>query len=232
MSDVPAGHLRYREIDIPARFIRQATEHIAHTQVRYVTFMFTGEMTEDAICIGVTTRLMLTDQRPKAAPNPAPITATLSEATVLDTVRQHGPMSSQQVSDALGIARGDETKRAKVRRFLSDLVTAKAVRPTGPERYPKYVVTNATMPLRKSRRRRMKRKDITRDIVVEKLRSGQSTSKAIGDALGIPRPDNLVRAKITEIIGQLIATGRVRTTSLTSHGGRVYELLDEVGAMQ
>jgi hypothetical protein len=61
------------------------------------------------------------------------------------------------------------------------------------------------------------------------------SSRKIGDLLGIPRPDNIVRSKITELVRILIQAGRIQQVTVgdrvrDEHGGRLYELVPVVAA--
>lgn len=231
-----------RQIDIPARFIRQATEHIDHTGSRYVTFLFTGEQVMDAICVGVTTRLLITDQRPTAQPvrpvGPIPAgpwtIATLTNEVILSQVQEHGQINVRRIGDNLGIAGSNISLRQRIRRVLAALTAAGAIHKIASDgTVPDYAVTGETptMPLR-TRRRRITRKDITEERVLGIIqKNGRTSSRIIGDIMNIPRGDASVRGKISTVIQDLTKAGRVRITEGTADGGgRLYEMASETVA--
>jgi hypothetical protein len=43
--------------------------------------------------------------------------------------------------------------------------------------------------------------------------------------MGIPRPDAVVRGKITEVIGHLLAEGIIRKTGMYENGGHLYQIV-------
>lgn len=163
MSDAPVGHLRYHEIDIPARFVRQASEHIDHTQARWITFIFTGENTEDAVCVGVTTRLMIADQRPRMRPpqpgapeqpeptakkttktktrkKPSAAEPKLKDITddlILSVISQE-PASTAEICNALGVPTSNVAVRQKIWRIVTKLGEAGVLRREGEERNAKW----------------------------------------------------------------------------------------------
>jgi hypothetical protein len=240
-----------RSIDIPARFIRQAYEHIQRSSNRYVPFRFTGERVEEAVCVGVGAQFLLTDQRPQPeqapAQPPSPFTLqTLTDDVVLGLLRQKTqPQNGRQIGDALGIPTDDISIRQRLRRVLVGLVEDKMLRRSnGPGHFPYYAVTEKakretktetkpeTMPLRPQRGRKITRHDVTEDVLLAQLREKRRiSSRAIGDVLGIPRPDNIVRGKITQLIAKLIKEGQVQHSGMIEPGGgKLYELVDEATA--
>lgn len=255
MSDVPSGHLRYHEIDIPARFIRQASEHIDHTQARWVTFIFTGENTEDAVCAGVTTRLMIADQRPRMARQPQPASEPpepqvkrkrktptaksprlkdISDDMIVAIIRQ-APASTAEICHALGVPTSDVPVRQKIWRVVTKLGATGALGRKGNERNAKWIIAddaaNTTadqpqMPVRHAKRKPT-RKQISEDMVLNTMREGNLTSKTVSDSLGIPRNDVSTRGRVTEHIRHLKDKGTIRRTERMTDGGPVYELYDE-----
>jgi hypothetical protein len=244
MSDIPTGHLRYHEIDIPARFIQQAMEHIDHTQVRYVTLIFAGEMTGDAICVGITTR-----QRPRVVRPDSPQTASetsqtakkpatrvrslnsITDAVVLDVVRQRGPVSTADISVALGVPPKAIPQRQKIWRTVTKLNGLNLIMPsTSAGRAKSWSVTEdaatVRMPLR-PRRKMNSRQQITEEMVLAQFRAGLTTSKAISDAMDLPRQDASLRGRISEIIRNLLIKGVLDKTDKTVDGGPVYQLVTD-----
>ena len=131
-----------RQIDIPARFIRQAMEHIEHAGSRYVTFLFTGEQVIDAICVGVTTRLLITDQR-KAAATAAAVAAvatppddtmwtvaTLTNEVILARVKELGMATVRELGNSMGIPGNAIPQRQRIRRVLQALTDERLIRKT------------------------------------------------------------------------------------------------------
>jgi hypothetical protein len=153
---------------------------------------------------------------------------------VLDVIQNHGPITTKKIGDALEIAGNDAQARQKIRRVLNDLTKNRIVRRTGSNRYPSFVAAErkagTKMPLRTNRTRQVTRNHITEEVVIEQLAAGHITSKAIGDALNIPRPDSIVRSKITEVVGKLIKQNRLKVIEGHPQGGRVYGLVDEASA--
>lgn len=257
MSDVPEQRtLPYHEIDIPARFIRQAYDHIGHTQARYVTFIFTGENTEDAVCNGVSTRLMIADHRPRAVrmpevapddPEPmrkrrthrakASALKDISDEVILGVLRE-GSKSTAEVADTLGIPTSQVPARQKVWRTLTRLHADAILHREGSGRQRNHkwsiadaeaaskVVSEPRMRLRPTKRN-ITRDHITEEVVLGHLREGKLTSKSISDAIGIPRGDASTRGKVTEYIRKLQDKRTIRRTDRTSDGGPIYELIDE-----
>lgn len=239
-----------RPIDIPARFIRQAYELIQRSGTRYVPFRFTGERVGEAVCVGVGGQPLLTDQRPPepaAGPTSTYTVETLTTDVVLGfLLQQQQPMSTRQIGDALGTLSDDVPVRQKLRRVLVGLVDDRMLRRSrGPGHFPHYAITDKakrteerakpdpeSMPLRTPHRRAKTRNDITEDVVVNQIRqTGRISSRGIGDALGIPRPDTSVRGKITERMAKLVKEGRVQDTgTIEPGGGKLYELVEEASA--
>jgi len=228
MSDDPVIPLPPgRAVDIPARFIRQAFEHLQHTGDRYVTFIFAGELVADAVCYGISTQRvppsrMIIDQHLEPTTKPKWTISSITTSVVLEVIREHGPINAKAISDKLGIARGDIPLRQRMRRVLESLVATRVVRRSGSRRFPDYALTRGSRP--KTAESSMQRRDITDEMVLEQLRTGPLTSRDIGDNLGLDRKNNSVRSKITEIIGRLIREDRVRHVSGDKGLGRMYEL--------
>lgn len=232
-----------RQIDIPARFIRQAMDHLEHTASRYVTFLFTGEQVIDAICVGVTTRLLITDQRrggPPAAPPPETATiwtvANLTNEVILAEVRKHGTIDVRGLGNAMGIPGNAIPQRQRIRRVLAALTKERLLRKTSKKgAFPSYTIVGRkssqpppTMPLRPGHR--VTRKDITEEKVMALIPpTGRISARAIGDALNIPRSDASVRGKVSTLILDLVRAGRVRIVedNREEGGGRLYELINE-----
>lgn len=239
MSDDVIGSISYTGIDIPARFIRQAAEHVEHTGSRHVTFLFTGQV-ESAVCIGITTQLRITDQRPR----PPRMTETVETETprevtrdsVLQMIRQNEKINMRSLGDQMGVPRSDTNTRSRIRKHVTALSEDRLIKKTDNTRYPSYAVTrkgsnNTKMSVRSQPPRSINRRDITEEAVLEAFaKTPRLSSKKIGDDLQIPRPDNLVRSKITEVVRGLIHAGRVRDTGEKEDGGRLYELVDEASA--
>ncbi len=79
------------------------------------------------------------------------------------------------------------------------------------------------MNLRPATTRTIGRKDITDEMVINILRlEGPINSRTIGDRIGIPRTDNIVRSKITEVIGRLRAANLVQRLEV-QNGGHLYQ---------
>jgi hypothetical protein len=229
-----------RQIDIPARFIRQAMEHIENTGNRYVTFLFAGEQVIDAICVGVTTRLLITDQRRTASPTPTPepdvpwTVQTLTDEAVLAKMRELGSATVRKVGDSFGLPGHAIAQRQRIRRVLSALTEERLLTKREPRvGFPIYSIAvrkssqpPPTMPIHAGRR--VTRKDITDDKLLALIEEngGRMSSRAMGDAMNIPRPDNLVRGKITQLIFEMTKAGRVRYSGENEEGGgRLYELV-------
>jgi len=232
MSDDPVIPLPPgRAVDIPARFIRQAFEHLQHTGDRYVTFIFAGEMVADAVCYGISTQRvppsrMITDQRPESV-TPKWSLQAITTSVVLEVIREHGPINAKTINDKLGIDRGDASLRQRTRRLLESLAGARVIRRSGgSQRMPEYAITRGSRPMTAAASG-MQRKDITDEMVLEQLRTGPISSRDIGDNLGLDRKDNSVRSKITEIIGRLLHEDRVRHVSGSLGTGRMYELIEQ-----
>lgn len=249
MSDTEINLVPSRPIDVPVRFIQQAWEHIQATGVRYVTLQFVED-----ICIGVDTRIrrMIQQQSPVSQPIGEPISEptsdwtrqTLTDEVILGVLGQHGTLYARQIGDILSIPGSDTALRQRIHRILVHLVATKAVRTSGLKQRPKYALAKTplaqprmpkrTAPPRKVTRK-VTRKDITEELVIEQFQTAREplSSRQIGDVLGIARPDNLVRAKITEIVRILIQSGRVQQVSTGERvrdefGGRLYELVPAV----
>jgi hypothetical protein len=233
-----------RQIDIPARFIRQAMEHIEHAGSRYVTFLFTGEQVIDAICVGVTTRLLITDQRRAAAPAPTPppsettwTVATLTNDVILDQVRKYGSLTVRDLGNNLGIPGNAIPQRQRIRRVLQALVDERLLRKVIGVGFPAYALPGQrakSMPVQPGRRtRRIQRKDVTEEKVMEIFlqRDGRACSRDIGDSLEIPRGDASVRGKISNVIHDLLMADRIRLTGESDEkGGRIYEVVNQTVA--
>ena len=229
MSDDPVIPLPPgRGVDIPARFIRQAYEHLQHTRERYITFIFAGELVADAVCYGISTQapsVRLIEQRPTLDEPPLWTIQTITPNVVIDVIKREGPINTKKICDTLGIVRGDTSLRQRVRRVLESLALMHAIRKVGDKRQPDFVVFRARTQTETSG---ISRKDITDEMVIEQLRQhGPLASRTIGDNLGLDRKNNLVRGKITEIVGRLIREGRVQHIEGNVGMGRVYELIEE-----
>ena len=234
-----------RPIDIPAKFIRQAFEHLQHTNARYVTFLFANEMVMDAVCTGVSTSTRRALSSPPVDTFTARPDSALDEMADLDEmmddsqpvnkqqvlaiVTKHGPINTREVGDALGIGRKDANQRQRIHRVLKHLQKHKSIRVMNTdERYPQYVpttrVASPSMP-RRPFTRTIHRRDITPEMVLEHLRSGKPlTSRTIGDLIGVPRPDAHVRSKITEVMGGLVSQGLVKKVGKAE--GNLYQITE------
>jgi hypothetical protein len=219
-----------RAVDIPARFIRQAFEHLQHTGDRYVTFIFAGEMVADAVCYGITTQRpapvkLITDQR---NPDDAPTWTikSLTNNVILETVQRDGPINTKMICDRLDIARSDIPLRQRVRRALETLVQSRLIRKTGDKRYPDFIAgqRSGRQPGHQDRVGR-KRSDITEEMVIAQMQQGPMSSRDIGDRLGIERKDVHLRGRITEVIKALLKQNRARHIAGNMGTGRMYELI-------
>ena len=233
MNDEEGYPAIHRAVEIPARFIRQAYEHIEHSHSPYVALLFANERIAEAVCVGVSTRRSLPPPV-KALPAPAPTThtmQTLTEDVVLDVIRQAGLIDTQRIGDALGIAGNNIPLRQRIRRVLRKLTESKTIRKSGDKHFPKYSLTGVApepverkMPLRTNRT--ITRKHITEEGVLRMLQSGAMTSRDIGDKLGIPRSDSLVRSKITEIVGKLAKKNQISRSGINN--GRLYQIIQHM----
>lgn len=227
MSDtvlLPPG----RMIDIPAKMILDAAEHLQHTNARYVSFIFLGEGLENAICIGVSTRRLITHQPAKPAPTPKddPIDA------VLELLQKHGRLTTRQVADKLGIPGADSAQRKRISRTLDEALAAGLI-VKGAGHYPEWRIADGegeqpvNRPVKMQKRhRKINRKDISIETIRQILQDrGAVSSRTIGDVIGIPRNDSAVRGKITETIGKMRLTGEVKPMEQSEGGFPLYELV-------
>jgi hypothetical protein len=226
-----------RLVDIPAKFIHQAFEHLQHTNARHVTFMFANEMIIDAICIGIntSTRRALPapvfekpsieiDNRvdikvPQAAEKSD---KALTPEIVFDVISKNSPINVRQIGDKLGLG-SDARQRAIVQRLVRKLSKDELISIVGNGYYPQYIPTeSATSP------RTISRKNITEQVILQHLRSATSmTSRGMGDLIGIPRSDTSIRGKITLVMSQLLSHGLVESIGYESDGsGRVYKIVN------
>jgi len=228
------GMTPHREVDIPARFIAQAHEHLRHTRDRYVTFLFIGEQLADAVCIGIATarRPMLLVDHQEAAPIESPSREawtidSLTEEVILGVIETTYPINTRNIGNTLGIAGNDVSLRQRIRRVLTALAEKKLIRRTGGA-IPSFMpIRPSRMKLRPTPSRTVHRNDITDDMVLTIIREeGPINSRTIGDRFGIPRPDSLVRSKITEVINRLQRENLVGQTG-TMDGGRHYEAIPQ-----
>ena len=228
-------------LEIPARFIASAKDHLETGGERTVTLLIeTGEM----VCIGVSTRQVTAAAAPRAKPSSEPIPPPnrtwtrrdITEEALLEVVRLHGPIDVRTLGNTMGIDSKDASLRSKIAQLLYKMADDKQLRVSGHKRYRSFSIPGSTEPkmeLRPQRkagpavqRRTIFRTDITPERVAEQLRNAGSpiTSRTIGDMLGIPREDNSVRAKITEVVRLLIGSGHVRSQGV-SGPFRTYELV-------
>ena len=230
-----------RQIDIPARFIRQAIDHIEHTGSRYVTFLFTGEQVIDAICVGVTTRLLITDQRKGAAAATPPVetmwtVATLTNEVILDKVKELGMVTVRDLGNSMGIPGNAIPQRQRIRRVLQALTDERLIHKTENKTgFPIYSAfkrkqSHPNMELRAARR--IKRRDVTSEKVLELFQqNGRMCSRDIGDALQIPRGDASVRGKVSNVIHDMLDANIIRPTGESDvKGGRIYEMVNATAA--
>ena len=233
-----------RQIDIPARFIRQAVDHIEHTGSRYVTFLFTGEQVIDAVCVGVTTRLLITDQRkPSIAPSAPELdvpwtVANLTNEVILAKMAELGSGTVRKIGDDFGLPGNAIAQRQRIRRVLQALTEERLLRKSVPNKgFPVYSIgtrksrePSPTMPIRPApRTRRIKRSDITAEKVLALFQqNGRMCSRDIGDAMEIPRGDASVRGKVSNVIHDLLEANVIRPTGDSdAQGGRIYEMIAE-----
>jgi len=226
-------------LEIPARFIASAKDHLETGGERTVTLLIeTGEM----VCIGVSTRQATAAPRGKPSSEPIPppkqtwTRGDITEEALLEVVRLHGPIDVRTLGNTMGIDSKDASLRSKIAQLLYKMADDKQLRVSGHKRYRSFSIPGSTEPkmeLRPQRkaapatqRRTIFRSDITRERIAEQLRNAGSpiTSRTIGDMLGIPRHDNSVRSKITEVVRSLVASGHVRSIGV-SGPFRTYELV-------
>jgi hypothetical protein len=230
-----------RRVEVSARFIRQAYEHIEATKDHHVILLFSGLQNDQEItCVGISTRRLFTEQLSSepAMPNAArPVTEapggpwsmeTLTDDVVLAIVNEHGPINTTTVAEMLGIPSEVTNLRQKIRRIMERLVKQRQLRQSGSGRSQTFSKREpARMSVRAASGRKLSRSDITEERVVDVMQQagGPISSRTIGDMLQIPRNDALVRSKITLVIAALRDAGRVKIAgNEPGHGGRLYAM--------
>jgi len=235
-EQLQASGERTFSLEIPARLIQSAKEHLETSGETTVMLLIeTGEM----VCIGISTRKPLRIKGPPLRPETeAPIGqqpwtfTSVTEDALLSLITMHGPIDVKGLSDVMGIDTKDANLRGKIGRLLYKMANNKVLQTTGNPRYRSFVAAAQKMHLRPQKRttqrRSVMRGDVTRDRVIDQMRSAGSPiiARTLGDIFGIPRTDNSVRSKITEIIRSLIADGEVRFCGMQD-GYRAYELVSD-----